>query len=164
MTTSRHQQYRSLPLSGIIQDMTEVKQMYKITRYVDSDDNHKPRAKVTDIQEAINNCSNRYADKRPWRNRRKCANWLENAMEHKFVKVVGTPESGYYLKVVHGRGMQLIAKTWLIHRKGLREITMKEYKHTREMYKVKYVARVGAIGIIVGAIIGAVGVYLGTRL
>lgn len=151
------------PLRGIIQDMTEVKQMYKITRYVDSNDNHKSRPKVTDIQEAIDNCSNRYADKRFWRNRRKCANWLENALEHQFVKVIGDKDRGYFLKVVHGKGMQLIAKTWLIHRKGLREITMKEYKHTQAIYKAKYVARVGAAGVILGAIIGAVGAYLGTR-
>lgn len=139
------------PKRGIIQDMTEVKEMYKIGRYIDSNRYHKGLKKFKTPLEAINDCAKNYSSKWPWRNERKVHGWLNNSIEHKFTKVVGDPENGHYLRVEHGKGKTLLSKKWSIYRDGLREITMKERPQTVAMYKLKYKAWIGLMGVVIGA-------------
>jgi hypothetical protein len=72
-------------------------------------------------------------------------------------------KGNYKLRVTNGRGRQLIAKTWLIHRTGLREQTLKEYPYTQAMYQAKFIAIVSAVSVIVAATIGSITTYILSR-
>ncbi len=136
--------------------MTEVKDMYKMALFIDSQEYDTPMKELfRNANQAIINGAERYAKKKKVPVRKAHA-VLDNAIAHRYIRVLGDDNSGYVLDITHGRGRQLIAKKWLINRCGLREQTMKEYPRTQAMYKVKFVAIVGATATIMGAIGGII--------
>lgn len=143
--------------------MTEVKQMYRITRFVDSDKYDPTKKELKNPLQAIEDCAKSYASTKSKLSLRKAHRLVDNTLDHKYVEVIGNDDMGHFLRVTSGRGRQLISKTWLVYRKGLKEQTMKEYPQTQAMYKVKYVARVGAVGTILGGVIGSVATYILTH-
>ncbi len=136
--------------------MTEVKEMYKLACFIDSDKYAPTRTDFKEPKTAIEDCAKRYAETKRQLSLRKASSILDNTIAHKYIEVIGDTPTGHTLRVTSGRGRQLVAKTWVLYRKGLREQTMKEYPRTMAMYKVKYVARVGAIGTIIGVVGGII--------
>src|SRR3990167_2622076 len=114
--------------------MTEVKEMYKIARFIDSN-NYTPNSKsYKEPKESILDCATKYAASKKMLDMRRAQSVLDNAIAHKYIEVIGDKPTGYLLRVTAGRGRQLVAKWCLIFRPGLREQTIKEYPLSKEMY------------------------------
>jgi hypothetical protein len=157
----------------IIQDMSEVKDMYRITLFVSKSmfaarRNHK----ATTEMEALAACGKEYDKKhkiasrfsRPRGDKKVMALYM--AEKHGFIDYgIDSEDKKTVALYITKKGYQLIATKWFgLNHCGLREQTLKAYPRTREVYKVKYAARIGAIGVLLGAVIGAIGTYIGTRL
>ncbi len=156
----------SKPRGGIVQDMTEVKEMFKLACFVDSDKYTAPtRQEVHNGREAIMDCANKYATIKRRLSRNGAHKVLDLAISEKYryIEIIGDDVTTDYVLRLTPEGRQLIARTWLFYRYGLREQTMKHYPQTMALYRTKYAARVGLTGAIIAAALEGIVVYLVKR-
>jgi hypothetical protein len=138
--------------------MSNMKDMYRLTRFVYSDQ-YNPPAQLSTPKAAEDDCIKQYSQKRHltlfWQrvSTTHATHIMRNAIKEGFIEAVGdnTPaHNGHRMWVVAGKGMQLISKDWG-RRKGLSEQTMQMYPNTKEAYAMKYKARLAIGGAFVGA-------------
>lgn len=140
--------------------MTDMRDMYQMTRFIYSDKYKPNQAQLTQPHLAIEDAAKQYAQRRHGLLRRKTSEQqalriIRNAMEPRFgyIEVIGNPSPGHLVRVKTGDGMQLISKRGLV-RAGLEEQTMKHWPETRKRYYMKYKARLALAGMLAVAVIG----------
>jgi hypothetical protein len=151
----------------IIQAMTDMKDMYRMTRFINSEKKYCPPDGISAPHLAIEDCARQYSARRRGLIRykvtkRKAQQIIDNAVETGYVKVVGdnTPRhNGHRMIVCTGDGLQLISTEWGF-RKGLAEQTMKRYPETVKKYTLRYQARISLISGGVGVAGTLLVVYL----
>jgi len=130
--------------------MAEMKDMYKLARYIDSDEYDTPMRAVLNGLDAINDCAKRYALKSKV-SRNKASKVIEAAIEHKYVRVLGDDSSGIVLDVTPIKGRHFIAKKWFIYPSGLIDDSLKAYGRSQRFYAGTVVG--GVIVTVLGVLV-----------
>ena len=133
--------------------MAEMKDMYKLARYIDSGKYKPDRKEFKEPKTAIEDCAERYSKKKLGVSCAKAQSIIDNAMAHDYIKVIGDPPRGHTLRVVAPKGRQLVAKRWFFYRCGLAEQTMQNYPETKQAYRTIFTAVAGIIGAIAGSLV-----------
>lgn len=143
---------------SIMGRMAEMKDMYKLVKYIDSDEYDTPVRNKTSRDGAMSELVYKYSIKSGVAQMR-VTKVLESALHYDYIKIASDHLSGSYFILTPKKGRQLVAKKWRIYPCGLVEQTMQVYPETHTFYKGVAIAIVGALATIMGAAIGAVITY-----
>ncbi len=158
--------------SYIITAMKDMKDMYKLCRFINSDayqdnifyDDERTEPYIErEDQEMANVCIQKYS--------RYTSKWYrKNLSKNDISKTFNNAMQKGYIRLfynnnrknldVTNQGLRLISTKWIFRKAGLKEETLKEYPQTVELYKMKYGAIIAGISAILGALIGVIGTLL----
>lgn len=150
---------------SIIKDMSDIKDMYNLCKFIESEDYHENiyyddereegRIRRED-KEVIELCVKQYSQYtkknhfRRFLSKSKVSRIFNNAVSKGYI-LYGS--DGLNMSVdVTSKGLRLISKEWYIFKRGLREETINEYPKSFDVYKMRYKAGIAIISAIIGSI------------